>query len=329
MRALILDRCGQPSDLRFGDVPVPEPGPGRVRVSVEACGLNPADAKLVRNGNAAWEWPHIMGLDVVGRVDRVGAGVGSVRPGQRIAYHGDLRHHGGLAEYAVTDAATLAVVPEGISAVDAAALPCAGMTAYQAVVRRLDVGADDTVLVTGAAGAVGGFAVQLAALAGARVIATTSAPNASEVRDLGASEVIDHRSENVMDRVRQLTGGDGVDAVVDTLGPESAAENLRLLSFGGGLAAVAGRPDLTAIPPFTTAPSLHEIALGAAHAHGGVRARRELSTMLAELLDLVGAGRLSTRVRRTLELGEVPAALEQLLGGTVRGKLVCSLSASG
>ncbi|MFD5319440.1 zinc-binding dehydrogenase [Streptomyces sp. NPDC127098] len=326
MRALLLDAPGSPDTLRRAELPVPEPGPGQVRVRVEACGLNPVDYQVAAGGHPDWSWPHVLGLDVAGTVDAVGAGVTDPSPGQRVAYHGDLRAPGGFAEYALADATTLARVPDALDPVVAAALPCAGMTAHQAVVRRLRVAAGHTVLVTGGAGGVGGYAVQLAALAGARVIATASAGNAEHLRKLGADEVVDYRAEDVHARVRELTEGRGVDAIVDTVGPDSATAGLALLAHGGGVAAVAGRPDLTAVAPFGTAPSVHEIALGAAYSHGDERARATLSSTLTELFALVGDGRLDPMVARALTLEEVPAGLTELAGRHVRGKLVLSLA---
>lgn len=326
MRALVLTAPGSFDHLAQAEVPVPEPGPGQVRVRVEAVGLNPVDAWLVLGeGEPSWDWPHIPGLDVAGVVDAVGPEVTGLAVGDRVANHGDLRKPGGLAEWVVVDALTAARIPDGLDAVTAAALPCAGMTAYQAVVRRLHVGPDDTVLVTAGAGGVGGFAVQLAALAGARVIATASAANHDRVRALGASDVIDYRSEDVAARVHELTAGRGVDGVVDTLGGDSATANLRLLVFGGGIACVAGRAELSAIEPFTIAPSVHEIALGAAHAHGDLAARRHLSSDLEVLLRLVAEGRLAPMVERVLPLADTPAALAALAGRHVSGKLIVRL----
>jgi NADPH:quinone reductase len=322
MRALVLDRPGTPGSLRLTDLPVPEPGPGQVRVKVEACGLNPVDYQLAAHGVAEWSWPHVLGLDVVGTVDAPGPGVTGFRPGQRVACHGDLRRPGGFAEYTLADATTLAPVPAALDPAAAAALPCAGVTALQAVVRRLHLAKDQTVLVTGGAGGVGSYAVQLAALAGARVIATASARNAGHVRGLGAEEVVDYRTEDVAARVRELTGGQGVDAVVDTVSGESATAGLALLRHGGGIAAVAGRPDPATLAPFTIAPSIHEIALGAAYSHGDERARQDLSAMLTELFTLAADGRLAPVIARTLTLDEVPAGLTELSGRHVRGKLV-------
>ncbi|WP_280254885.1 zinc-binding dehydrogenase [Nocardia wallacei] len=322
MRALVLDRPGPPDTLRLAEVPVPEPGPGQVRVRVEACGLNPVDYQVAAAGHLDWTWPHVLGLDVAGTVDAVGEDVTAVHPGQRVAYHGDLRRPGGLAEYALADVLTVALIPDSVDSASAAALPCAGMAAYQAVFRRLQVAGGDTVLVTGGAGGVGGFAVQLASWAGARVITTASAHNADHVRYLGATDVIDYRTEDVPARVRELTDGRGVDRVVDTISPASATAHLALLVHGGGLAAVAGRPDLAAVPPFTLAPSVHEIALGAAHGYGDHRARADLAIMLGDLLALVAEEDLDPMVTRTVTLDEVPAALTELATRHTRGKLV-------
>jgi NADPH:quinone reductase len=325
MRALVLDRPGAPDTLRLSELPTPEPKPGQVRLRVLACGLNPSDYQRAHYGMPDWEWPAVLGLDVVGLVDAVAADVEGVRLGERVVFHGNVGARGGFAQYTLADAATLARVPEGVDSIAAAAIPAAGMTAYQAVIGRLRVAEGDTVLVTAGAGGVGGFAVQLAAGAGARVIATESAQNADRARELGADVVLDFRSEDIVSRVRELTGGRGVDAVVDTVGPESATANLGLLVHGGGIAAIAGRPDLTALPPFGVAPSVHEIALGAAYLIGDERSVRQLPRMLEHLLELVDEGRLDPMVSRVLSLDEVPAALTELSERRLHGKLVASL----
>ena len=328
MRALILDRTATPElleqALRIAELPDPVPAPGQIRVKVEAAGLNPTDYQRAQYGMPEWQWPAVLGLDVVGAVDTVGLGVTGLRPGQRVAYVGDIRDRGGFAEFALADASAVAIVPDEVDSISAAAMPSAGTTAYQAIVRRLHVERGDSVLITGGAGGVGGFAVQLAALAGAFVLATEDARNIDHVLGLGADGVIDYRNENIHERVLALTGGRGVDAVLDTISADSATANLTLLTHGGGLASVAGRPDLTTVPPFRMAPSVHEIALGAAYMVNDVRAVQELSRMLTELLRLVADGRLSAMVEQVIGLDEVPAALVALAGRQVRGKIVMS-----
>lgn len=325
MRALLLDRPGTPLELRLGDAPVPEPAADRIRVRVEACGLNPVDWKVAAGGPAHMAWPHIPGCDFAGVVDAVGRDVTDVQVGQRVAGHGDLAQNGALAEYVIADPITVAVVPDAVDAVAAAALPCAGGTAYQSIADRMHVTAADVVFVTGGGGAVGGFAVQLAAAAGARVLATASARDHDRVRALGASDLIDHHTEDVHARVLELTGGRGVDAIVDVLPAPSATENLRLLAFGGAISCVGDRAALDALPEFGIAPSVHEIAFGAAHASGDVRARRRLGTIVEELLLRVAGGTLDPLVARVVPLADGAAALQSVRDGSARGKVVVTI----
>lgn len=321
MEAVLWMGPGEPEDLLIGEAPIPEPGPGEALIEVEACGLNPVDVKVMRSGVEGWPLPHIGGLDAAGRIRALGEGVEGWAEGERVVFHGDLTKEGGFAEFVVSPVDVLARIPDSVPSQIAAALPCAGMTAYQAVVRRLHAGPGDDILITAGAGGVGGFAIQLAKLAGARVLATASGAKAGIVRALGADEVIDYREEDVAVRVRELTGGAGVDGVVDLVSAQSAAEGLRLLRHGGGLTAVADRPESWAVEAFSIAPSIHEIALGAAHGFDA-KARRRLSEDLSSLLALVAEGRLDPRLEGTVALGEVPGALSGIARGHGVGKTV-------
>ncbi|NUU31814.1 zinc-binding dehydrogenase [Arthrobacter sp. C9C5] len=329
MRALLLDRPGPPSSLRVGEAARPVPAIGEVLVRVDAVGLNPVDYQVASGGHADWVYPHIPGLDIAGVVHDAGPEPGPRLPvGTRVAWHQDLRRPGGLADFVTVPAAVLAVVPAEVGMTVAASLPCAGMTAYQAVVRRLRAERGQYALVHGAAGGVGGFAVQLLAAAGATVIATASPPNHAYVRSLGADVVLDYRRADLPAALRAATGQRGFDAVVDTVSPESAAEGLLLLRHAGGLASVAGRPSLDSVPPFGIAPSLHEIALGAAYTHGDARSRADLALMLTELLRLVAEGTLSPLPIENVRLEDAPEALERLARRHVRGKIVVQLEGS-
>lgn len=329
MRALLLDRPGPPSTLRVGEAARPVPAIGEVLVRVDAVGLNPVDYQVASGGHAEWVYPHIPGLDIAGVVHDAGPEPGARLPvGTRVAWHQDLRRPGGLADFVTVPAAVLAVVPPEVGMTVAASLPCAGMTAYQAVVRRLRVERGQYALVQGAAGGVGGFAVQLLAAAGAKVIATASPTNHAYVRGLGADVVLDYRRADLAAALRAAAGERGFDAVVDTVSSESAAEGLLLLRHAGGLASVAGRPSLNSVPPFGIAPSLHEIALGAAYSHGDARSRADLALMLTELLRLVAEGTLSPLPIENVRLEDAPEALERLARRHVRGKIVVQLEGS-
>lgn len=326
MRALLLDRPGPPSSLRVGEAARPVPAAGEVLVRVEAVGLNPVDYQLASGGHPQWAYPHIPGLDIAGVVHDAGPEPDPRLPaGTRVAWHQDLRRPGGLADFVTAPAAVLAVVPRAVTMTVAASLPCAGMTAYQAVVRRLRPQPGQHALVQGASGGVGGFAVQLLAAAGATVVATASPPNHAYVLGLGADAVVDYARADLAAALLAATGECGYDAVVDTVSPESAAQGLLLLRHTGGLAAVAGRPSLDSVPPFGIAPSLHEIALGAAYTHGDQGSRADLALMLMELLRLVADGTLAPLPIETVRLEEAPAALERLARRHVRGKIVVRL----
>lgn len=212
-------------------------------------------------------------------------------------------------------------VPDGLDSASAAALPCAGMTAYQAIVRRLHVRSGDTVLVTGGNGGVGGFAIQLVRAAGARVISTASS-RFERLRVLGAAETVDYRDPDMLAAIRGLAGPDGIDAIVDTVGEGSATELLPLLNHAGGIACIAGRAVPAAVRPFGIAPSVHEIALGAAYSAGDDKHVRNLGTMLAELMDRVATGQLDPMVSRVIASEEIPDALEEIGRRHVAGKIV-------
>lgn len=325
MKALVLDRPGSPSSLRMAEVARPAPGPGEVLVRVHAVGLNPVDYKLAQSGHARWQYPFILGLDVAGTIEELGEGVTSWQRGEAIYYHGDLSRPGGYAQWAVVAAHVVAPLPAGLTFEQAAALPCAGFTAYLALERKLHIRSGQTVLVTGGAGGVGGFAVQLAAKSGCSVIATCSARNFDYVRSLGAAELVDYTTENLTERVRSLTGGRGVDAVVDTVSGASATEAAGLLAFNGGIACVAGMADLAAARPFRQAASVHGVMLGGAHLSGDRPAQEDLARIGREFGALVSSGRIDPMLHEVIALAEIPEALERLSARHVRGKIVAAL----
>jgi NADPH:quinone reductase len=326
MKALVLERPGKPDTLKTADVPQPEPGPGEVRVKVIAVGLNPVDYKLAASGYPSWKYPFILGLDVAGVVDAVGPDVVEWETGDPVYYHGDLSRNGGYGQYTIAPVHALSWLPEGVSYSDAAALPCAGFAAYQAMHRKLRVQAGKTILIHGGAGGVGGFAVQLAKLAGVKSIATCSRHNFNFVKDLGAYEVIDYKHDDVAKKVKELTGGRGVDYIIDTVGPENATASLDMLAFGGEIVCVAGLPDLSQVEPFQKAFSIHEVALGAAYLSGDQQAQEDLAKVGREFANLVSKGQVRPMVEEVIQLEDIPEALERLAMRHQRGKIVAQIA---
>jgi NADPH:quinone reductase len=323
MKAWLVDQPGPVRSLYLDHAPVPDPGPGEARVHVHAAGLNPLDWKLITGGSPAWHYPQIPGIDVAGTIEALGAGVADWRLGERVLFLGDMMRAGAFADFVVAPVDVLARIPHQLTFEDAAALPCAGITAYHALHRRLRIHRGQTILVWGASGGVGGFAVQLARIAGLRVIAAFSGHDRDYVLNLGAHETIDRANDDIEEIVQALTDGCGVDAILNVVGAERATLDLDLLAYGGGLACVAGLPDLARLTPLTTAPSIHEVGLGSAYKSPA--ARRDLATMGQELAKLVANGNIKPLVSEIVGFDALPEALAQLQGGAFRGKVVAHL----
>lgn len=217
MRAMVTTQLGGPDLFEERDVEKPSPGPGEVLVRVMAAGTNPVDAKL-RAGDipGAVEPPAVLGADVSGVVEEVGAGVSDLAPGDEVYYTPELfgpSANGSYAEYNVAPANIVAPKPPSISHEEAAAVPLAGGTAWEAIVRRLAVVPGETILVHGGAGGVGSFAVQIAKAAGARVLATAGAANQGTLKELGADVCLDYTTDDIAGAAAAENGGEGVETL--------------------------------------------------------------------------------------------------------------------
>ena len=240
MKAIVIDKFGGPEVLKAAELPKPSPGDGQILVRVCACGLNPVDYKI-RNGSVPLEFkfPLVLGYDVSGVVEAVGKGADDFQVGDEVFYSPELLTPGAYAEYHVVEAAIAAFKPEGLTHAEAASVPIAGGTAWQALFDRACIEIGDTVLVHGGSGGVGSMAVQLATWAGCEVMATASAANSEYVEELGADLVIDYRSEDFVKAVMEATSGEGVDVVLDTVGGDVFARSLEVLAPDGCVVAIA------------------------------------------------------------------------------------------
>lgn len=258
MNAMVLREHGGPEVLRAEQLPIPEPGPGQVRVRVRAVALNHLDLWVRRGGPAfKLEYPHRLGSDLAGTVDAVGPGatatVGAkvvVQPGLScgrcaacLGGHDNLcrfyrilgeNAQGGYAEYHVVPEVNLAPYPERLDFPHAAASLLTFLTAWQMVVRKAAVQPGDVVLVQGAGSGIGVAAIQIAKLYGARVITTAgSAQKLERARQLGADDVIDYTSADLVAECKRLTAKRGVDAVIEHVGGEVFAASVRAVRVGG------------------------------------------------------------------------------------------------
>jgi NADPH:quinone reductase-like Zn-dependent oxidoreductase len=304
-RAVIYEKFGGPEVLQCQEVPEPHAGSGEVRVRVTAAGLNPMDGLLAESEEAAARFgitvPSGFGYDFAGRVDEVGAGVDGFSVGDRV-YGGALGR--AVADYTVVKPAdeTILHTPEGISDEVASTLPVAASTAAAALA-AINLRAGDTVLVGGAAGGVGVFAVQLAKLAGATVIGTASEGTFGFLRQLGAEPVA--YGAGLADRVRALAP-DGVTAATDLFGTETAEAALALGVSPERISTVAAGPN----PP------------AGVRATGGIDAE---PGALQCITDAILAGELTVPIAATVPIEQIRDAVTLQAGRHVHGKIVITL----
>lgn len=301
VRAIRFDDYGEPEVLYEAEVPTPTPGPGEVRIRVGATGVNPADHKW-RQGMfksfAPVPLPHVLGYDVAGTVDALGEGVAGLKVGDRVFSMLNNLHKGGYAEYAVLPAGEAAPIPAALGFPEAAALPCAALTGWQMVEEHILPAAGQTVLVTGAVGAVGRFALCAAKRRGARVVAAVRARQADEARSIGADEVI------------VLGGpdwtGQPFDHVADTVGGPDVARLCRHVKPGGRIVTVATTPiDPAGLP---SAPDFISV-----HNDRG---------QLVEIARIVASGELPSPIARRLPLSAAGEAHRLMEAGGVGGKII-------
>ncbi|MFC5826082.1 zinc-binding dehydrogenase [Nonomuraea insulae] len=294
-RAARIHEYGGPGNIGVEAAALPVPGPGEVLIKVAATAFNPSETAL-RSGALQQvlplALPYTLGWDVSGTVVATGAGARRWAPGEHVI--GRLDRGGAAAEYVTAPQSVLAAAPAAIPLADAAAIPVAALTAWQAVYEHAQVRHGRRVLINGAGGGVGGFAVQLAKRAGATVIATAGARSAAAVRAAGADEVVDYTSE-------PLPGG--VDAVINlvVLGPDAAAGLLALVRPGGAAVSIA--------TPLPAESAVHFVT-------------RNDAGQLAQIVALVDAGELTVDVAERLPLEELAAVHGRSEAGRTRGKII-------
>ena len=254
MKAVWYERTGAAPDvLTYGEMPTPEPGPGEVRVRLEASGVNPADVGRRAGSYRAMEFPRVIpNSDGAGIIDQVGAGVTRFQPGQRVwLFNGQRngRAFGTAAEYIVLAEHLVTPLPDDVSFAAGATLGIPCMTAWCCLFGDGTI-AGQTVLVTGGAGAVGHYAVQLAKGGGAQAIATvSSAAKAEQARLAGADLVINYRTEDVVAKVMTFTGRRGVDRVVDVDFGGNIATTLKLMAMNSTIAVYATNGNRNPVVP--------------------------------------------------------------------------------
>ncbi|MDT0210301.1 NADP-dependent oxidoreductase [Curtobacterium sp. BRD11] len=309
MRAVRFHEVGGPEVLRIEDVERPAPGAGEVLVQVTASAYNAADNGM-RGGflPIPVQLPHVPGYDVSGTVAALGEGVDGLAVGEAVVGFLPMERDGGAAEYVVTPAEALVAAPTSVPLVDAAALPSVALTAWQALFDEGRLEAGQRVLINGAGGVVGKYAIQLAVRAGVHVVATASPRSADAVRAAGAQQVIDHTTTDVLAAVDEP-----VDVLLNLAPIEP--EQFRAL-----VAAVRDGGVVVSTTAFMATPDDES---------RGVRAATVFVLpdrgRLAELVALVDAGQLTVEVTRRIRLEDLPALHAEGAAGRIAGKVVVTV----
>lgn len=332
MKAFIIDRYGSNDGLRLAEVPTPELRPHDVLVEVHAAGVNPLDSKI-RDGEfkliLPYHLPLILGNDVAGVVVAVGPNVRAFGPGDEVYARPDKDRIGTFAEFIAIDEANVALKPKNLTMEEAASVPLVGLTAWQALVERARVKEGQKVLIHAGSGGVGTIAIQLAKHLCATVATTTSAANVDLVKRLGADIVIDYRKEHFEEVLR------GYDVVLNSLGPDTLAESLRVLAPGGKLISISGPPDLE-FAKANGSSWLLQLAMrflsarirrnarrhGVSYSFLFMRASGEQLTRIAALIE---AGTIQPVMDRVFPFEATSEALAYIETGRSKGKVVVKL----
>lgn len=312
MRAIAFSQFGGPEVLTAMEWPTPSPGPGEVLVRVQAAAVTPLDGRVRRGTHeTGLPLPLIPGTDGAGIVEAVGAGVNRLRVGDAVLYSSESSGQGSCAEYQVVAARQVALKPGRLSFAEAAALPTAGLTAWQALFTRGALRTDETVLIHGGAGGVGSVAIQLAKWAQARVFTTASPQNRDFVRALGADVVIDYTTERFETAVQELTGGKGAELVLDTVGGETLTRSLVALADHGRLVSIAaGDEPRSLLHAWFKNATVHFLLM---------ERQREI---LERVASLAASGMVRPVVGTVLPLEAAAEAHRQIEAGHGRGRIV-------
>jgi NADPH:quinone reductase-like Zn-dependent oxidoreductase len=308
MKAVTIHDFGGPEMLSYEDVPVPEIGPDETLIKVHSCGVNPVDWKIRQGyskGRVNYDMPLILGWDVAGTVEETGPLVKRFKKGDKVFARPATTRNGGYAEYVAVKSMEMAFAPKTLPLEHAAGVPLAAQTAWVGLFEIGSLRAGQSILIHGASGGVGSFAVQFAKGAGARVIGTTSTKNVGMVHSLGADQVIDYTLGDFRQSVSEM------DMVYDLVGGETQSRSWEVLRKGGVLVSTVGVDE------------------NAAAAHGVIGRSYLLTSNGARLRDireLIDAGMVKVMIEKEFPLKEAKAAHQLSQTGHVSGKIILRVS---
>lgn len=307
-----------PADLTLAKVEMPELAPGDVLVRNAVVGLNPVDWKVLGNAAFGWRPGHVPGVDGAGTVIAIGDGVADAWLGVRVAYHQNLFRAGSFAEHTAIAARALLRLPDTLDFETAAAFPCPGLTAWLAL-DKLPTRPGARLLISGAGGSVGHWLVQLAIARGFTVTAMCNPRHRPRLRELGVEDFVPGPLAD--GRVWPVDRARSAFAVIDAVSAEHAARLAPALAAGGHLVCIQGRLADWPCPPFATALSMHEVALGPLHRFGDDGDWTRLTAAGSAMLADVASGRLRPEAEPIVKnLDDLPRLLDALKHRSFSGK---------
>ena len=309
MKAVVVHQYGGPEVLKYEDAPRPEPKENEILVRVIAAGVNPVDGSI-RSGKYAKFFgskpPFTPGYDVAGVVEKTGAKIDKYKPGDAVYAYLDLDRGGGYAEYTIVTNEEASAKPNSITFAEAAAVPLAALTAWQALIDEAKLDKGQTVLIHGGSGGVGSFAIQIAKARGAKVIATASTPNQDLLKQLGADVAVDYTKQKFEDVAKD------VDVVLDSVGKDTLARSYGVVKEGGFIVTLVAQIDQAELDK-------HKI-------RGASLSVEPNPDELAKIGRLIDEKKIKVIVSQTFPLSEAMKAQEQVATGHTRGKIVLKVA---
>src|SRR5437899_6518401 len=309
MKAIVVHNYGGPEVLKYEDTQLPEPKDDQILVRVIAAGVNPVDG-MIRSGMfAKYEktaFPMIPGADIAGVVEKTGAKITKFKVGDPVYAYVSLRNGGGYAEYTVATQDEAAPKPKSLTYVEAAAVPVVALTAWQALIDTAKLSAGQTVIIHGGSGGVGTFAIQIAKVRGAKVIATASTANQDLLKQLGADVAIDYTKTKFEDVARD------VDVVLDSVGKDTLARFYGVVKKGGFIVTLVAQIDPAELDK-------HKY-------RGASLSVKPDSSELAEIGKLIDEKKIKVIVSEMLPLADAGNAQKQVATGHTRGKIVLKVA---
>jgi NADPH:quinone reductase-like Zn-dependent oxidoreductase len=307
MKAIVVRAYGGPEVLKHENVPRPEPKENEILIRVIAAAINPVDA-AIRSGRFTIgdKLPLVPGMDIAGVVEKTGAKITKFKVGDPVYAYLSFKEQGGYAEFAIAHENEVSLKPKTLTYEQAAAVPLAATTAWQALIDNAKLSAGQTVLIHGGSGGVGHFAIQIAKARGAKVIAVASTPNQALLKQLGADQAIDYSTTRFEDVVKE------VDVVLDAVRGDTLARSYGVVKKGGVIVSITGQPD--------------QAELDKRGIRGSSMMAHPDAKVLEELTKLIEAKKITPVVSQVLPLAEAAKAHEQIATRHTRGKIVLKVA---